>query len=274
MEPTSSTVIADYLVHAASIPAPWRSTRCQIDNVSKMVHLWITRHPLPQVIKKRNWLGMVTVHSVATATPEEGPDLQWRHLNAMDYTCVIHTTDILDVRHHDLPWFGQTGLPFTNRLARQVFMCLMEGLDMSVICNLLNISYTDLWKFKFALDNGQVKFDYTSVKEANRPASASMAQQPTGTGEAPQVQRPDMNQVPDVNDPVWEQLITSSLNIDIKTLSFQLLLSKLRQQVSLQQSDDVKLMKLRELHRYAERNERSLAHELKQLREHATMEPT
>jgi len=33
-------------------------------------------------------------------------------------------------------------------------------------------------------------------------------------------------------------------------------------------------MKLRELHRYVERNERSLAHELKQLREHATMEPT
>ena len=80
------------------------------------------------------------------------------------------------------------------------------------------------------------------------------------------------NIVPDVNDPLWESLITGTLNIQIKTLSFQLLLSKLRQQVSLQQTNDVKLMKLRELHRYVERNARTLGHELQQLREHATLE--
>jgi len=63
---------------------------------------------------------------------------------------------------------------------------------------------------------------------------------------------------------VWEQLISGDLNIQIKTLSFQLILTKLRQQFSMQQNDEVKIMKLRELHRYVERNERNLGHELKQ----------
>lgn len=277
METTNSAAIADYLVQAANISAPWRSTKYQIDNIAKIIHIWITRHPLPQVIRKRNWLGMVTVQSVAAAPPTEGPDLQWRHLNFMDYTCMIHTTDVLDERHHDLPWFGQTGLPFSNRLSRQVFMCLMEGMEMSPICTLLNIPYTDLWKFKFALDNGQVKFDYVPVKDSTKSGTVARtgAIQPDATQNmqasttTPQAAG---NIVPDVNDPLWESLITGTLNIQIKTLSFQLLLSKLRQQVSLQQTNDVKLMKLRELHRYVEPNARTLGHELQQLREHATLE--
>ena len=67
--------------------------------------------------------------------------------------------------------------------------------------------------------------------------------------------------------------ITGDLNIQIKTLSFQLILTKLRQQFSMQQNDEVKIMKLRELHRYVERNERSLGHELKQLRAQSQSEP-
>lgn len=277
METTNSAAIADYLVQAANISAPWRPTKYQIDNVAKMIHIWITRHPLPQVIRKRNWLGMVTIQSVATAVPIEGPDLQWRHLNFMDYTCMIHTTDVLDERHHDLPWFGQTGLPFSNRLSRQVFMCLMEGMEMSPICTLLNIPYTDLWKFKFALDNGQVKFDYVPVKESLKSGApgrtgAFQANATQGTQPIAAAPQANDNPVPDVNDPLWGNLISGTLNIQIKTLSFQLLLSKLRQQVSMQRTEEVKLMKLRELHRYVERNARTLTHELEQLREHATLE--
>jgi hypothetical protein len=58
---------------------------------------------------------------------------------------------------------------------------------------------------------------------------------------------------------VWEQLISGDLNIQIKTLSFQLILTKLRQQFSMQQNDEVKIMKLRELHRYVERATRYLS---------------
>ena len=75
-----------------------------------------------------------------------------------------------------------------------------------------------------------------------------------------------MSDVPDMSDPVWLQLINGELDIQIKTLSFQFLLTRLRQQVSRQQSADIRLMKQRELHRYVERNQRVLSFELRQLR--------
>ncbi|MES2945976.1 MAG: hypothetical protein V4772_24175, partial [Pseudomonadota bacterium] len=93
-------------------------------------------------------------------SPIAGPDIQWRHLNCMNFTCQIHTADALDERHYDLPWFGQQGLPFSNRLSRQVFACLREGMDISAICGIFDIPFADLWKFKHALDKGQVKFEY------------------------------------------------------------------------------------------------------------------
>ncbi len=79
--------------------------------------------------------------------------------------------------------------------------------------------------------------------------------------------------MPDINDPVWEQLITGNLNVHIRTLSLQLILTKLRQQLSLQQNDEVKRLKLRELHKYVERNQRSLEYELQQLRLQSQAEP-
>lgn len=267
METMHSTVVADHFVQAAGISSPWRATRYNVDDVTKMIHIWITRHPLPQAEKKRGWFGMMSATPPVAPIPAAGPEMHWRHLNCMDYICMIHTMDELDARHHDLPWLGQSGLPFTNRMSRQIFMCLMEGMDMSALCALLNLSFTDLWKFKFALDNGQVRFDYVPVK---KPHQASAAATPGLPGEgarmAPMLEVKPDSAVPDVTNPVWEQLITGELTIQIKTLSFQLLLTKLRQQVSLQQSDEVKLMKLRELHRYVERNERTLGHELKQIR--------
>jgi hypothetical protein len=179
----------------------------------------------------------------------------------MNFTCQIHTTDTLDERHLDLPWFGQPGLPFSNRLSRQIFICLAEGMEMHTICDLLNIPFNDLWKFKHALDNGQVKFEYTpTVKPATRIASPQHGAAPVGN-------------VPELDDPVWEQLITGDLHIHIKTLSLQLILTKLRLQVSLQQNDEVKRLKLRELHKYVERNQRSLGYELQQLKEHSHAEP-
>lgn len=260
METSKSVGMAEQLACAANIALPWRATRCHVDAAGKMVHLWITRHPEQRVIKKRNWLGMATVHA-ASPPPPEGPDLHWRHLNCMDFTCTIHTVDQLDPRHHDLPWFGQTGLPFSNGLAKQIFTCLAEGLELNAICALFKVSFADLWKFKYGLDNGLIRFDHVTTKKsvASELAVGQVPPVPPSSGESG---------VPDVSDPVWEQLLTGSLVIHIKTLGFQLLLTKLMQQVSLQQTDDVKLLKLRELHRYVERNARSLGMELQQLRSH------
>lgn len=257
MNEAHAFAIADYLVLAAGIPHPWRASHYRIDEVATMVHVWITRQTRPNVEKKRSWFGFGAAVQTVTEASATGPEMQWRHLNCMNFTCQIHTTDVLDERHFDLPWFGQLGLPFSHRLSRQVFACLMEGMEMSAICDILNIPFSDLWKFKHALDNGQVKFEYTPAKKTG-PATA-----PLGTS-SPSA---NASNVPDVDDPVWERIITGELNIQIRTLSLQLLLTKLRQQVRLQQNDEVKLLKLRELHRYVERNQRSLGIELRQLNE-------
>ncbi|ABM38313.1 hypothetical protein [Polaromonas naphthalenivorans] len=248
--------IAGYLAVAAGIPHPWRATQYRIDEVAAMVHVWITRQPQANVKKKRSWFGLLTAVQAIAEAPVNGPEMQWRHLNCMNFTCQIHTLDVLDERHFDLPWFGQPGLPFSNRLSRQVFACLKEGLEIPAICDIHNIPFADLWKFKHALDNGQVKFEYTASHKTDTAAAGPDAHlSSAGSGN-----------VPDVKDPVWERLITGELNIHIKTLSLQLILTKLRQQVSLQQNDEVKQLKLRELHRYVERNQRSLEYELNQFR--------
>ena len=152
-------------------------------------------------------------------------------------------------------------------------MCLMEGMEMSALCSILNIPFTDLWKFKFGLDAGQVRFDYAPAKKTRQASSAAKG---VLSGAAAQIvaasEEKSDSAVPDVTDSVWEQLITGDLNIQIKTLSFQLILTKLRQQFSMQQNDEVKIMKLRELYRYVLRNERSLSHELKQLRDQSQSE--
>jgi hypothetical protein len=246
---------ADYLVLAAGIPHPWRAVQYRVDEVAMIIHVWVTRQPRPNVEKKRSWFSFSAVEPVAEV-PAIGPEMQWRHLNCMNFSCQIHTTDALDERHFDLPWFGQPGLPFSNRLSRQIFICLAEGMEMHTVCDVLNIPFTDLWKFKHALDNGQVKFEYTATRKTDPAASATPLQASAYDAS-----------VPDLADPVWERLITGEHNIQIKTLGLQLILTKLRQQVSLQQNDEVKRLKLRELYKFVERNQRSLGDELNQLRQ-------
>ena len=65
---------------------------------------------------------------------------------------------------------------------------------------------------------------------------------------------------------VWERLIKGEMNIQIKALGLQLLLTKLRSQVAEQPTPDVIELKVRELLRFMVRNSRSLDYELGQIR--------
>ena len=269
MQTSLSPDIAEYFGIAAGVHLPWRANQYSVDDSSRTLHVWVTCQAAPQVEHKRGWFGVKAAQTAPAPSQIRGLDQRWRHLDCMDYACFIHTHDQLEAGHCDLPWFGRTDMPFSNRLARKIFLFLMEGLDMQVICDVLKVSFTDLWKFKYALDNGLLHFEYTPVtrrkpKDVAPPTEAGNVTNGTPDS-ASQSADETGSKVPDMSDPVWEQLITGELHIQIKTLSFQLLLSKLRQQVSLQQSADVKLMKLRELHRYVERHERILSHELSQL---------
>lgn len=247
---TPTPAPTDVWLHVSGMVAPWRVTERRIDTAAKIVHLWITRHPKPEATpKKRHWFGLFggqgTPHPVVNEHPK-GPDLQWRHINCMDYACVIHTTDVLEERHHDLPWLGQMGVPFTNRMAKQIVMCVAKGMELSTVAELFDVTYADLWKFKFGMDQA--------------PAHAQAAANPQLSAAA--------QTLPDPSHPVWEQLMAGDIHIEIKTLGFQLLLSKLRQQIHLQPTPEVKSLKLRELHRYMVRHAHSLNHELQQLQQH------
>jgi len=257
--------IEEYFGLAVGLRSPWRPSKCTVNEASKTVHLWVTNQRVTPTEQRRRWFGPKTVQVASKMTNAE--DKQWRHLDCMNYSCVIHTSDPLQPGDHELDWFGPPNITFTRCMARKVFQLLMEGVDMQVICDVLRIPFADLWKFKYDLDNGLLHFEYTPSArrkaklhlDALPPVATRPAALDARTGEA-------NSQVPDVSDPVWEHLINGTLSIDIKTLSLQLLLTKLRQQVSHLQSADVKIMKLRELHRYVERHQRVLRHELAQLK--------
>ena len=72
--------------------------------------------------------------------------------------------------------------------------------------------------------------------------------------------------VPDVSDPVWMQLASGGIEPDIRVLSLKLLLTRIRSQMDIIHDDEVRMLKLRELHRYFVKNARMLGHELAQIR--------
>jgi hypothetical protein len=69
-----------------------------------------------------------------------------------------------------------------------------------------------------------------------------------------------------VSDPVWLKLIEGQVDLDIRALSLKLLMTRLRSQLEVITDEEVRMLKLRELHRYFVKNARMLGHELSQLR--------
>lgn len=74
------------------------------------------------------------------------------------------------------------------------------------------------------------------------------------------------DEVPDVSDPLWQALLSGDCDIEVRTLSLRLLLTKLRQQARGLQDDELRMLKLVELHRFFARHRAVLRHELEQLR--------
>lgn len=265
-----------WLQAAAGISAPWRIVSFQFDPMAKMLHLWLTRHP-PQEVKKglfRRWSQsqppVTTMDTILGA-----PEMRWRHLNCMDYTCIIHTTDMLEARHHQLPWLGKPGQPFTNRMMKHIANSMNKGTDLSVIADLLGVDFSDVWKVKFAIER---KGDDSGRAIPAAPSTSASASTSVAVPEEAVPALPPVPPMADGSQPitadvlatisyaVWERLIKGECNIQIKALGFQLLLTKLRSQVAERPTPDVIELKVRELLRFMVRNSRSLDYELAQIR--------
>ena len=76
---------------------------------------------------------------------------------------------------------------------------------------------------------------------------------------------PTADELPDVSDPMWLALLHGKRDLDVRTLSLKLLLTKLRTQARAIRDDEVMMLKLVELHRFFTRHRSVLRHEIAQL---------
>lgn len=224
----------DMLRQALEIDAPWHIARMRNDLGKQQIDLWVARET-----PRSGWFFS------AKNNPSHGIERVWRHINIGKARCMVHAAPPSTPDQPPLPWFGEADQPFTHALARQIAGMFMEGISFQSICSLLDIPVAELWKFKHNLDNGKAGLSSPQpVRTAAEQASST---------------------VPEATNPIWEQLLDGSINLDIRALSLKLLLTKLREQFSLITDADVRMLKTHEMQRYFVRHEKLLGHELAQL---------
>ena len=231
-----------------SITGAWEITDYQLDARKQRCDVWVG----PQV--ERGWFGRPR-----KAAPVRSTQQTWQHVPFGAIRFFLHVAAPVGVEFGKSPWTGDPGMPFTHALAQQVFVLFNEGIPLPAICKLMSLSINDVWRYRFALDNGLVQ------SQAAEPAVASPRPVPAAsTARAPE--SAEAGGVPDVSDPVWLQLVNGDLKLDIRVLSLKLILTRVRTQLELISDDEVRLLKLRDLHRYFVKNARVLSHELAQLK--------
>lgn len=230
------------------ISEPWAVREYKVDLRNRRCDVWIG------IEEQRGWFGRSKKSVVDTR------DGVWRHVNFGSMSVYLHVAAPVGADLSSLGWVGDEGLPFTRQLAKQVFALFSEGVTLRAICALLDIPLSDVWRYRFALDNGKVGVVQDGAEAPapvtrNVAAAAAVAEESSASAV-----------VPDVGDPVWTRLVTGDMALDIRVLSLKLMLSRLRSQLDVISDDEVRMLKLRELHRYFVKNERMLSHELAQLR--------
>ena len=226
------------------IERPWEVRDYRLDVRKRRCDVWIGQEP------ERGWFGR------PKAAPA-GEVAVWQHLAIGPVRFHLHVTVPHGFESRGIGWMGDAGMPFTRALAARVFALFGEGVPLQSVCTLLDLSLQDVWRYRYALDTGRAG----GSEPGARPAEPAQAPAATPTGPAPA-----STAVPAVTDPVWLRLLDGDLSLDIKVLSLKLMLTKLRSQLDLIHDEEVRLLKLKELHRYFVKNERVLTHELDQLR--------
>ena len=221
---------------------PWTVRDFRFDPDARKLDAWIGVEP------PRGWFARVR------RQPAEGPERVWRHTDLAGWRCHVHVQAPVGADLSALPWAGTVDMPFSQALSKHVFALFNEGVPLNGICSITGIPLQELWKFKYSLDQGK-----TAIAA---PSSQPVDLAPAGTV-APAALAGD---IPDLTDPVWLKLIEGQVDLDIRALSLKLLMTRLRSQLEVITDEEVRMLKLRELHRYFVKNSRMLGHELSQLR--------
>jgi hypothetical protein len=241
------TLDRELLTNLLQIERPCVITDFRLDAPAKRLDVWIGIEP------PAGWFGRSKSNSAA-----DGEKL-WRHVNVGNFRCYVHAPQAVIEHHGDMPWLGDGKQNFTRAKGRQILNLLSEGVGYEGICSILEVPFDELWKFKFAVDKGSVTLGRSTVPSTGQARrQASVRADSTSRG-------PREPNVPEATDPIWQELLEGRFSLDIRVLSFQLMLARLRTQISVNQDTDVKMLKLRELQRYIVKNERVLGYELAQL---------
>ncbi len=227
------------------VQEPWAVRECRADEYNRCMNVWIG------VDAPRGWFRLSRPKPV-----DSGPEVVWRHSGFGGWKVQIHVRPPVGSELPRQQWAGEAGMPFTRALDKQILALLNEGVNMAGVCAILDVPMAELWRYRHAIDNGRHGVAEGAGKASPNPVVAF----PTEVGKPAADSR-----VPELSDPVWARLVDGSLNIDVRVLSLQLLLSRTRSQVAVIADEEVRMMKLRDMHRYFLKNERMLSHELQQL---------
>ncbi|MGS5089969.1 hypothetical protein ACVC7V_26095 [Hydrogenophaga sp. A37] len=225
------------------IERPWEVREYRLDLRQRRCDVWVSQEPAD-----RGWFG----RGRKSVAPTDA--VVWQHLALGAVRFHLHVALPVGFETRGLNWMGEPGMPFSRALAARVFALFNEGLSVQSVCSLLDLSLQDVWRYRYALDTGRTG--------AGQPSAA--AERAVAPAAAPAVA--DDSAVPDVTDPIWLRVLDGDMSLDIKVLSLKLMLTRLRSQLDLIHDDEVRMLKLKELHRYFVKNERVLNHELAQLR--------
>ena len=155
--------MADALVlwkQLLQVQEPWTVRECRADEFNRCMDVWIG------VEAPRGWFRLSRPKLLET-----GPESVWRHVGFGGWKVQIHVRPPLG---GDLPrqaWAGEVGMPFTRALDRQILALLNEGVNMAGVCTLLDLPMAELWRYRYALENGQLG---SGGQEASAPAMAGV----------------------------------------------------------------------------------------------------
>ncbi|WP_260293181.1 hypothetical protein [Sedimenticola hydrogenitrophicus] len=225
------------------IEAPWCITRAKQDINRQRVDIWIGER------ERNRWFKPIPGGRAAA-----GEEQVWQHLGMGGFRTYIHTAISEQSADHDCPWIGRKGLPFTRALTQRILELLGERTAYGVVCGLLNVDLEDVWRLKHSLDGGTVQ------KPEPAPRAPDIRDTATITTPEPE------SDIPIAEDPVWHRVISNESEINIRQLGLKLLISRVRSQYVNADSDEVRNMRRRELRKYFVRHQRSLQHELGQLK--------
>lgn len=222
--------LEEVLHQVLGVEAPWQVVNVRNDLGRRQIDVW-----LGKAAARGGWF-----FGGRAATPA-GNEHVWRHVNIGDCRCMIHSP--LPEGATPPTWSGEPSLPFTYAMGRLVASMMRDGIRLQSICDLLDVTVGDIWKFKHTLDSGKAGLSGNTMVDETAAIS----------------------RVPEPAHPIWSGLLEGSVHLDIKLLSLKLLLAKLREQMRVISDPEVRVLKAYELQRYFQRYEGALDHELLQL---------